>query len=159
MLFAQQIQVQAQQVYQAWTPDWWIEKVEKYTFSGCIAALVVYLLWRYLPRAIEAFIEYMRVTTTSNQKVAEATHSLVDSSRKQDELTRQVAASQLSASQSAAKMVDLHTALVDREEAVIARACDLVEMVTARVAPDMLREVKQHTEALRAISHRPPRAA
>jgi len=129
-----------------YTPDWWLAKFERYGYGGSLMVLVLWMLWRYVPRIIEAFISATNATTESTAANKEAIASLV-------EMNSRVVATQEAAVTSASTLVDLHASAADREEKVISKACDLVELVTTRIAPDLLPEVKTHTSALRILAY------
>ncbi len=137
-----------------YSPDWWLEKWDKYGVGSLIGLLVVVTLWRYTPRVIDAFLAYMKATAESNRKMGESTEKLAEMQRTSNESHARMAMTQEATAKSTAALVDLHGSLCNREEAVVSHACDLVETVTARVAPDLMPEVKRHTDALRLISHR-----
>jgi len=130
----------------AYTPDWWLAKFERYGYGGSLMLLVLWMLWRYVPRIIEAFIAATNATTDATAANKEAIASLVG-------MNGRIAATQESAVSAANTLVELHASAAAREEMVVSKACDLVELVTARVAPDLLPEVKTHTTALRVLAH------
>jgi hypothetical protein len=130
----------------AYTPDWWLAKFERYGYGGSLMLLVLWMLWRYVPRIIEAFINATTATIESTAANKEAIASLVD-------MNSRIVTTQEAAVNSASTLVDLHASAAAREEKVISKACDLVELVTTRVAPDLLPEVKTHTSALRVLAY------
>ena len=136
-----------------YTPDWWIRQLKDNGFGSLLSALILYLLYKYAPRVIEAFIAATAATTESTTANKDAIASLVEMKKGQEEALTRIVSTQESAVSSATALVDLHAAASQREEMVISRACDLVELVTMRVAPDLLTEVKGHTTALRLLAH------
>lgn len=136
-----------------YTPDWWIRQLKDNGFGSLLSALILYLLYKYAPRVIEAFIAATAATTESTTANKEAIASLVEMKKGQEESLTRIVTTQESAVSSASALVDLHASAAAREELVISRACDLVELVTTRVAPDLLDEVKGHTTALRLLAH------
>jgi len=130
----------------AYTPDWWLAKFERYGYGGSLMMLVLWMLWKYLPRVVEAFIAATTATVESTTANKEAIKSLVD-------MNSRIVTTQEAAVSSASTLVDLHASAADREEKVISKACDLVELVTSRIAPDLLPEVKTHTSALRVLAY------
>jgi hypothetical protein len=129
-----------------YTPDWWLAKFKENGFGSLLSALILYLLYKYSPRIIEAFIAATNATTESTAANKEAIASLVGT-------TARIVTTQEAAVNSASTLVDLHASAAAREEKVISKACDLVELVTQRVAPDLLDEVKTHTSALRSLAY------
>jgi hypothetical protein len=137
----------------AYSPEWWIRQFKENGFGSLLSALILYLLYRYAPRVIEGFVTATTATTESTIANKEAIAELVKTKKAQDETLTRIASTQEAAVSSASALVDLHASAAAREELVISRACDLVELVTLRVAPSLLDEVKGHTNALRTLAH------
>lgn len=136
-----------------YSPEWWIRQFKENGFGSLLSALILYLLYRYAPRVIEGFLTATTATTESTIANKQAIAQLVEMKKGQDETLTRIASTQQAAVSSASALVDLHASAAAREELVIARACDLVELVTLRVAPGLLDEVKGHTSALRNLAH------
>ena len=136
----------------AYSPDWWLAKFERYGYGGSLMLLVLWMLWKYVPRIIEAFIAATSTVTESTTANKEAIATLVSMKRSQNESLQRIVATQEAAVGSAKSLVELTTTGMAREEQVVDRACDLVELVTTRIAPDLLEKVMVHTAALRALA-------
>jgi hypothetical protein len=136
-----------------YSPEWWIRQFKENGFGSLLSALILYLLYRYAPRVIEGFVAATDATTQATTANKDAIASLVEMKKVQDETLTRIASTQQAAVASANALVDLHASAAAREEMVISRACDLVELVTLRVAPGLLDEVRGHTNALRALAH------
>ncbi len=137
----------------AYTPEWWIKQLKDNGFGTLLSALILFLLYRYSPRVVESFIEATKATTEATTANKDAIASLVEMKKDAQESLTRIVSTQEAAVSSASALVDLHASAAAREEMVISRACDLVELVTTRVAPDLLVEVKGHTNALRMLAH------
>ncbi len=49
-----------------------VKAVEEHDWSWAVAALVVWLLWRYVPRAMDGHISFMETCRSALDKLAEA---------------------------------------------------------------------------------------
>jgi len=140
-----------------WSADWWLATVEKYGYSGSVMILVIWLLWKYAPRAIDAVLASINTNTESTKTNAESTRQLVEMQRGQQDAQARIVSTQEAQMLSSSKLVDLHAAMCAREEAIVSRGCDLIDLVTSRVTPQLLPEVKRHTDALRELCHKKAR--
>ncbi len=138
-----------------YSPDWWFDKFDKYGFNGILSFMVLFFIWKYGPRVLEAFIAYLQTSREATEKnslaidqTSETLKKLTEMKERQQEQLTLMVESQEKTGDSASALMSL-----DKHEKRLARALDLVDLAFANIAPQAAREAKEHTDAVRYMSH------
>jgi hypothetical protein len=129
----------------AYTPEWWIKQLKDNGFGTLLSGLILFLLYKYAPRVIEAFVAYLQVSTETARKLTEI------GEKHQDQLEA-IVTTQRATETTSRSMIDAQNGSRTVNELRATKYLDLIELILPHIAPQAKEESRKHIDALRAIS-------